>query len=360
MEARNPDLITITEACTLLSVSRPTFNKRRDTYQFNATKGKGRRLWFSRSEILAKVISPAGVLQLVDLLITEENPIHLLKLGDNIFDLRKIRAIDPYGVISLLCAILYAASKGVVYLLINGSLIVKRLQAIGLFNEIERLHGGTVFWDKQMLQGPVPMVPETILPLTYVGYRGAERPVAAHLNRLLIQQGFSEEIGGYIAWIIGELADNAHTHGKGPCYLMAERVSWKHDYLAIAVGDVGMGIHNSLKGNPKYSALADRRAFLTAFKPGVSSWGDEHNRGRGLTDVLAIALANKSLLRVDSCGFGIGLTFPEDKPALYAMEPGANVPGTRSCLVLVDRRFKNPNQHKEEAIAVVNDALGRL
>ena len=167
---------------------------------------------------------------------------------------------------------------------------------------------------------------------------------------MLIRHGFSEEIGARIGWIFGELADNALTHGKGPCYLMCHRFiaakKGKFNFLAIGVADMEVGIHNSLRTNPKYSQLDAKTALLTAFKSNVSSWGDEFKRGKGLTDVIAISLGNYSYFRVESGDMGV--SFPWDSAAKWR-QPMSSVSGTRYSIVLTDAEFKDVSRKKADA-----------
>lgn len=100
---------------------------------------------------------------------------------------------------------------------------------------------------------------------------------------------------------------------------------------------MGPGIHATLRKNPKYATLTEAQAFLTAFKPKVSSWPDEYGRGKGLTDILGIAMGNQAVLRVESGNMDLRVDF-----RTYDMKFGSsstNVSGTRFALVLIDHEF---------------------
>ena len=101
---------------------------------------------------------------------------------------------------------------------------------------------------------------------------------------------------------------------------------------------MGVGIHNSLRTNPKYAQLDDKTALLTAFKSNVTSWADEFKRGKGLTDVIAITLGNYSYFRVESGDMGFSL--PWDNAAKWC-QPMSSVSGTRYSIVLTDAEFKD-------------------
>lgn len=351
-------VISIKEACELLGVSRPTFDAYRKKYRFSETK-KGRQIFFSQTELLDKV-PPKGQAGSVSLIVLGDQTVDELLIKDTVFDLRRINLIDPHGVISLLCSVLTKAEEGkTLHLLVRDDFQIQRLHSLGFFHEIERKCPRSVLWDKSKLRGLSSMDTDTFLPIQFVGHKGGERQSSEDLIRLLIKHGFSEEIGARIGWIFGELADNALTHGKGPCYLMCQRfVSEKKEdvnYLVIAVADMGVGIHNSLRTNPKYEDLDDIRALVTAFKPSVTSWPDEHKRGKGLADVIKISLGNKSYFRVASGS--VGFTIPWEKEAVVN-SPMTLIPGTRYSIVLTDGEFRDVA--REEADKYVDGILKRL
>jgi hypothetical protein len=333
--------ITIAEACVLLGVTRPTLNVYRKKYRFKEIR-EGRRIFFSRQEILSKC-SPKVVVKTDSFIITDDTSVETLLVSDEVFDLRKIKYIDPHGILSLLCLVLTKAKEGkTIQLLVEDSFQIQRMHSLGFFFELERKYPETVVWDRSKVRGLPGVDTDTFLPIQYVGSKGGERQSAEDLARLLIKHGFSEEIGARIGWIFGELADNALTHSKGPCYLMCQRfVAVKKDdfnFLAIAVADLGVGIDNSLRSNEKYSGLDNKTAFLSAFKSSVSSWSDSFNRGKGLTDVIKIALGNDSYFRAESGA--MGFIIPWDRKDRW-VRPMCSVSGTRYSIVLTDNEFRN-------------------
>lgn|GEM_PF-2986581 len=351
------DKITIADVCALLGVSRPTFNAYRKRFGFKEIR-EGRQVFFSRPEILSKISPKVAVTK--SLLITDDAVVSELLIDDAIFDLRKIKRIDPHGVLSLLCSVLAKAEEGKpVRLLVEDSFQIQRLHSLGFFFELERNQRDLISWDRSKVTGLRTTDPDMFLPIQYIGNKGGERQIAEDLVRLLIRHGFSEEIGARIGWIFGELADNALTHGKGPCYLMCHRyIAAKKDrfnFLAVAVADRGMGIHNSLRTNPKYSSLDNKAALLTAFKSSVSSWADEFKRGKGLTDVMTISLGNDSYFRVESGDMGFSI--PWDRNAKWG-RPMCSVSGARYSIVLTDAEFKNVS--REDADAYIEALLRTL
>ena len=55
------DYITIDEACLLLDISRPTFNNYRNKYSLRSFPAKGRRTYFSKLEIIEKILYPMPI-----------------------------------------------------------------------------------------------------------------------------------------------------------------------------------------------------------------------------------------------------------------------------------------------------------
>jgi len=354
----NADRIGITEACKLLNVSRPTFNAYRIKFKLRKSND-GRKLFFSRQEILMK-IPPKIVGSSIDLSIVDDATTAEIMIAEGVYDLRKINLIDPHGILSLLCSVISKAMEGgPVQLLIKDSFLIQQLHSLGFFHELERTRRKNIVWDRSVLKGLASMDTDTFLPIQYIGHKGGERQSSENLIRLLIRHGFSEDIGGNIGWIFGELADNSLTHSKGPCYLMCQRfITPTRDdlnYLAIAVADLGVGIRGSLRTNPKYAGLGDKEALITAFKSNVSSWSDEYKRGKGLTDVLSIFLGNYSYFRVDSGNMAFRIDWEKQAKIL---KPMCDVAGTRHSIVLTDGKFDKIN--RDTANSFVDGLIGTI
>jgi hypothetical protein len=345
----NRDLISIKEACKLLDVSRPTFNKYRDDYSFEEFSFRG-RIFFSKIELIEKIILNSFTRKNIDLAFTamNSNSIEQLFILDDIADLRGNIKLDAFGIISLLCMLKNKIKNQdqKIYLLIDDTPFCKHLSAVGFFRELERSSIGNIIYNKKLPENENLSGIETILfPLHLIGYRGAEKKVIETLYAALVKQGFSENLSGYLGWVIGELSDNCHTHSKsGPCYLMiestySENISSK--FLSVVIGDIGVGIHNSLRANTKYAYLSESEAFVTAFKSDVSSWPDEHKRGKGLNDILAIGIGNNAWIRAESCGIGFFANFSKDNNHFELIKGCTYAQGTRVGLILIDNTFKD-------------------
>ena len=354
------DHISLKEACALLGVSRPTLNTYREKYGLKEVR-LGGKIRLSKAELIEKVILSTGDVQkehtftlLPPSSISEITPL------PGVYDLRRIRAIDAFGVIALLCSIkahLKENERNTVTLLVDGSPFCSDLESMGFFTEVERAHTGRVSCNYSALKQHVVTRSAVILPLHLIGYRGAEKKLLDELYDPLLKQGFSESYCGYIGWVIGELCDNAHTHSEGPCYLIIENLessSTAKRYLSIAVGDIGIGIPTSLKKNPKYSRSREEVLLPMAFQSEVSRMEVEPKRGKGLNDVMAISKGNSSWLRVESGSLAMWFDFKGGHDKIEFIEPIVRVPGTRFSLVLIDGEFK------EFSRAAMNELMQRF
>lgn len=358
--AKDDKLVTIAEAVRLLGVSRPTFNniRRQESlreYPF------GKRVRFLKSDICKLISAPASVDKDIRLDVLSNQLISDIEVRPGVFDFRRIEFIGTYGILSLLSAILVLAKEGkTVHLIVDDNDVCKYLQSLGFFYEIESACKELVSWERSFLRGTTFDDQSTLLPMRIIKYKGEERRFLERLIPLLIQQGFSPDVGAYITWIMGELADNSLTHSRESCYLLAKRYQYGGSKcIIIGITDIGIGIHNSLKENKQYENLNDPNALLTAFKPMVSSWDDSYNRGKGLTDVLKIAMGNNSFLRVDSGENGFFMDFTKkDNFRIDQKTPITNVHGTRFGLVLIDQYFES--FEREEINKFIDKELKQL
>lgn len=360
--------LTIKEACEFLKISRPTFDKIRKEHKL-------RQFWFRKRprflmEDIVRIGKPTPVANItpdprVDLYVFPSGIAADLITTPHTYDLGKIRQYDPHGLLTLFSSIADETDKGhTVTLLVEDNFICNHLKELGFFQELEKKCGAEkIVWDREALKTSHTDFKYPV-PLTNVRLRKEEAPYLERLIKLLRTQGFSEAFGGYVGWIYGELADNATTHlmqssAVSDCHLLAQRFKFNSgpsECVIISIADIGPGIHGTLKRNPKYSNLSDKHAFLTAFKPNVSSWGDEHKRGKGLTDILTIAMGNKSYLRAESGQHVWTVDFRTGKNRLN-VDP--RLPsGTRISLVLIDHEFERKSYLEAEQF--IDAALGGI
>lgn len=344
-------LLSIAEAADLLGVSRITFNKIRKEKAFTEVP-IGQRVRFYKDEIMAALqpnkqsVAPVvSTRRDIILNIFSLDTVADIELKKNTFDLTALKQIDPYGAVSLLCVILdRVRSENNVHLIVDEGLICQTLKAHQFFLQVEARCGGKVSWDKNVLYGSTFHDNTMLMPITAVTNKGAERSLAEELVVLLRKQGFHDSVGRGIAQIIGELADNAMTHsaqalGDRICWVAAQRFLYREkNCIIVGLADPGLGIFSTLKTKAEYKALTDSQALLKAFRPFVTSW--EAARGKGLTDVLGIALGNNSYLHADVCNLSLQMDFHDGgNPEIKFGTPLADVTGTRFGLILIDNYF---------------------
>lgn len=353
--------ITIEEACDLLKVSLPTFNKLRREHSLSEVRGQQRRNLFNKFEIMDKIISkkPCAILP-VDLVFSSSDEEVLKLLVDStIFDLRAINLIDSYGVVSLLSKIDEIVNhKGMVGLIIDDSTSSIYLNDAGFFNELERSYNKFIKWNKK-IQNHLPQNDSEVLyPLKAIRHKGQDKSAIEDLAPILLRQGFSSEMVGVMGWILGEISDNSLTHSKEvPCYFMVSKYPGETKYLQVGFFDAGIGIADSLRKNKNYSSLNDKQAFLTAFKPFISSWSEEAKRGKGLTDVVNISMGNRSFFKVDSDDLSLYWDFVDLKREVNFVNPLIKSPGVRFCFVLIDEYFDIKEENREIIKELINKKL---
>ena len=333
----SPDWMTIEESCSLLGISRPTFDKRREEFRLKERHWQG-RLWFSRSQMADRILlqAPQSISSHVDLTEDSRSRVSQIKRKGNVYDLRSLHSIDSFGVICLLCALLSEKEKASVIL--DDSKVGRLLGSIGFFSELAQKRND--FTD--IIRPPYTgawIDPSIMQQLVSVTHKGGERLSVAELQKSLASQGFTAELGNYVGWVMGELADNALTHGKATCYTIVQRVDKEARQIAIGLGDAGLGIQKTLKLNPKYSDLTDQEALLTAFRPYVSGWGDEYKRGKGLTDIVKILAGNRGYMHVESGALALRMDFRNDVKIEFT-SPMTRCQGTRYLIILEDRAFR--------------------
>ncbi len=367
---RNNKLLSIAEAAKFLGVSRSTFNKIRQENDIREIM-VGKRPRFFSNELISVLSSRTSSVDLpkvqirskIALNILSSDSVDLLEVRKNVFDLRLISQIDPYGALSLLCnLIVRAKTEKRIELLVDDKHICQYLKTIQFFYQLEK--EDRIFWDRGILKGASIQDTSILMPINAIKVKGGERIIAENLLKLLRQQGFKDTVGRAISVILGELADNAMTHSheilsERVCYVSAKRFLWKEsNCIIIGVADPGLGIPASLKQNPTYSDFSDRGALLESFKPHVTSWKDSP-RGKGLTDVLSIALGNHSLLRADTGDIGLSMNLIKSgDPKISFNEPMASVTGTRFGLILIDTNFEKTDRKVVDRL--ISEKVGEL
>jgi hypothetical protein len=340
------DLLTIQQSCDLLKVSRPTFARVRKDFALTEFK-IGKRIRFSKREIQEKVSGQPSLgfeLRQPKKNALSHNNFQLEEIWNEneAINLDDLGLIDAFTASSLLCLILARVQKGqTVEIYATTTEKASYLARLDFFNQVKRIGKNLVRVDAKLLEAPSHIHPEIILPISAVGFKGAERRYTSEIKSILKTHGFSEDIGHYIGWTLGELADNAHTHSNahGMCFISIERLTGRQNFLQINIVDCGEGIPNTLRKNIRYKDLNDSRALIMAFKSKVSSWGDEHERGKGLTDLLKIVFECNSHFRVESGSGAYQFYCHATQAKVTAIEPSTRESGTRFSITLIDDGF---------------------
>lgn len=331
------DLLSLSEAAEFLGISRPTFNVRRLENKFNEITD-GNKTLIKKSDLLGLYAKEQYRTQFLNLIVTEDDSLEKILIDKNTFDLRLINLIDGYGIISLITVAVSILESGESLYIISGDTSATRiLKAAGFFSELKRRFENRVFYNEDVSK--ISDVAKPYLALHYLAYKGQERKMLENLVPLLTKQNFNSDVVGHLGWITGELADNSLTHAKGPCYVLIGQFNATNNYIELAIGDTGKGIHRSLKENPKYKALSDQEAFLKSFQPRVSCWSDDKERGKGLCDLLIVAIGNGALLRVDSKEMGLMFNFTNGQREAMKRKPASKYGGARFCLLLINDQF---------------------
>ncbi len=114
------------------------------------------------------------------------------------------------------------------------------------------------------------------------------------VNRLgrMISEHFAGAVAGLVFRGVGELIDNAVSHGDSRIGAFVAAQSYTgatsgRPGFEFAVCDTGIGVLDHLRGNPKYALVPDAQTALAcAIQPGVT--GTSEPRGYGLADLLQI------------------------------------------------------------------------
>jgi hypothetical protein len=200
-------------------------------------------------------------------------------------DLAKKRFVDAYALVGLACFIASAARDGFpVDLVLPEDLDVR--------SWLSRMHLGDVLDAFEVrVQGALPRVAErdrrdTLIELKRFGdTHGSDRLASFVWERL--EGGADGEVVNQLFEATGELGLNVVEHAGSPAggFVAAQRykAGTPEERIIVAVGDVGIGIRESLR--PRYGDMTDAEAVRRAIQWNVSRIQDE-GRGQGLPGVV--------------------------------------------------------------------------
>lgn len=132
--------------------------------------------------------------------------------------------------------------------------------------------------------------------------------VVARSGRMIAAH-YSSGVRGPLFRGVGELIDNAASHGASACgaFMAAQAYTGKasgRPGLEFAVCDTGIGVLAHLRRNPTYRHLSsDHGALAEALRPGVT--GTDEPRGNGLPDLLQVTRGSGIARLVLRSGAGI-------------------------------------------------------
>jgi len=243
------DLINTITATQILGVSRPTFDKYRSEFKLSTFR-VGRTLFFSKLEILEQVYTKTfPLVEKVEFCFDKKNDFDQLKIDDTSYDLRRISLMDGHGAIVFLCHLVSRVrmENCSIHLIFDETNTM--LKSFNFFGPIRMHLNSKIFWNDSRLEKLTgPDLSELIkLPITKLGFVGAQLKITDDLTAQLLRQGYSEDICSYVGWAIGELSDNASTHaGVYPCFIQLTQFCEDNNFLLFTIGDVGKGIPASL------------------------------------------------------------------------------------------------------------------
>lgn len=208
----------------------------------------------------------------------------------------------------------------------------------GVASYLERMNVLAVLREIGWSVPPAPAGPRQQLFHKLLELRGlvdyaAVEELADRLPRLLAGKSPDPRRMRALHFAFGELCDNAISHsGASPIFVAAQRYSGKTSHppprLELAVGDIGIGIPDHLRRNPRYEDVSDdAEAISLALKPGVT--GTRDRRGWGFHDVLAESedVAEGQMLVLSGRG-GARVPFGREGSRRRFWELDGRLPGT--------------------------------
>lgn len=209
---------------------------------------------------------------------------------DTTFDLRGLSFLTPFDLVGL--AVLVGASRPGLRLTItppaepNACAYLQRMNVFSVLQSRIRIHPD--------LPAEGPREPNRAL----IELHRLEHPDDIDdLSREFwprLRSRLPQEICANTFQILGELVDNAATHGRSPVgtYIAAQyysgATSGMPEGMWIGVADAGVGVRSHLARNPRYR---EPRSDAAAIQLAVRKWvtGTRDRRGWGLVQVLELA-----------------------------------------------------------------------
>jgi hypothetical protein len=225
-----------------------------------------------------------------------------------ILDLREIRFVEPFGVISLLFWLRQAAAgHRVTCWLPRSPEVSAYLQAIN-FYAFAGTYALLLPPPRSIQLPPVTLSEDFALEVTPVRVEEDVETVVSQLIErvqtiLTHNLSYDSQLLNKICVALAEICQNIPQHSEDWGLVTLQSYRNKSPggerFVKLAVGDLGIGIRNSLL--PRYGPgqLDDGAAIIAALRLGVSRL-EETGRGLGLATVSAFARASRGTLQVRS------------------------------------------------------------
>ena len=203
-------------------------------------------------------------------------------LGEILLDLSETAFIDPMSLIRMRALIDLSSARG-----INVKIVSPRIAVVRSY--LEWMHLATdlpTSCASDLKTFDAPGSSKILIPVTRLRTTTDVTDLERTLEGLYLAyfEGPLAFLADAFTWTIGEICDNATTHGKssvGGSYLAAQR--YGNSRCIIAVGDLGIGIAAHMR--QVYPNLDDETAIRLATKGGESGTGDPQ-RGFGYQYVI--------------------------------------------------------------------------
>jgi hypothetical protein len=208
-----------------------------------------------------------------------------LDRGRAVVELAHVSFVDAYALAGLACFIASAARDGLpVELVLPENIDVR--------SWLSRMHLGEVLDAFEVrVEGVLPRVPERDRRDTLIELERFDDSFGSHRLASFIWErlagGVDGEVVNQLFEAAGELGQNVVEHAGSPVggFIAAQRykAGAPEERIVVAVGDVGVGIRESLRA--RYGDMPDAKAIRRAIQWNVSSIPDE-GRGQGLPGVV--------------------------------------------------------------------------
>jgi len=247
-----------------------------------------------------KAVTTDNLFKQIDTLL-KENDVSPIEI-----DLQKVNFVDPYGLVALCLVGRHLKSKcnELSIILPNNFDCQGYLHATNFISLIE-----SFMQVKNKLPGAEAahhLAEDVVLELTKIEKKdkGANNDINKILGRLSTilqsQLNFDEQETANFSNLISELCHNIKDHSEDEGFVAVQRYQRRADgkrYVVIGVGDLGIGIKNSLGTRYDVSSWSHIDAIVQALRKEVSSIPD---RGFGLYMVSKITQDYKGALHIRS------------------------------------------------------------